>query len=129
MLDSAPPPVLPAKGPRSPAPASTPSSASSLYTSTTPAEDADDIETPTSGSLQDGSFKKTRRGKRAGKNLKMRNAESELRRMSSDIRRGAVDLHRNSFESQAVRLVSGMARTLLSLRLKRTMLVTALINL
>ena len=33
---------------------------------------------------ESNSFKKTRRGKRAGKNLKLRNAESELRRRSVD---------------------------------------------
>ena len=108
LQDALAPQLVPSKGSRSPIPASTPSSASSMYTSTNPPDEEDDSETqtPTSGSLQEaGSYKKTRRGKRAGRNLKMRNAESELRRASSDIRRGSMDLHRSSYDSQVVSLL------------------------
>lgn len=87
-------------------PGSMPSSGSSHYTSTNaPDEDEDSsLYAATSGSTHDtaGSYKKTRRGKRAGKNLKQRNADSEVRRTASSLRQGEVDLSRSSFDSHVV---------------------------
>lgn len=93
-------------------PGSMPSSGSSHYTSTNaPDEDEDSsLYAATSGSTHDtaGSYKKTRRGKRAGKNLKQRNADSEVRRTASSLRQGEVDLSRSSFDSQVSTSTAGM---------------------
>lgn len=86
------------KGETSPALASTTSSASTY--ATPPGEDDN-----AGSSLQEpsGSYKKTRRGKRAGKNLRLRNAESQLRRSISDLRHGNDPQRIPSFASQIVR--------------------------
>ncbi|KAK9801975.1 hypothetical protein WJX73_004927 [Symbiochloris irregularis] len=80
------------------------STTSSASTYATPPGEDDSCGTGSSLQEPSGSYKKTRRGKRAGKNLRLRNAESQLRRSISDLRHGNDPQRIPSFASQMNRV-------------------------